>query len=212
MSDGPSVSASDPLASLPAATADAVRAELRAGERVAYAAVPAPRPYAQFTPLAALSKRFEPIFAAVGSLFAVISVTMLLVDGFDYDLLLPVVMAPGLVLFGLFEWMRVRGVRRKAESSACLVTDQRAILLETAPERAVHAVEARDISEVYCWPASSASGEIRFRIGDAPNAEPTLWVVPDPRACEAAMRSLQARAGSDTTGGGQSMAAGAPSA
>ena len=30
----------DPLASLPAATADAVRAELRAGERVAYAAVP----------------------------------------------------------------------------------------------------------------------------------------------------------------------------
>ena len=212
MSADPSVSPRDPLASLPVATAAAVRAELRAGERVAYAAVPAPLPYAQFTPAVARAKRFELITAPIGTLVAVISVTMLLVDGFDSGFLLPLLLAPSLVLAGLFEWMRVRGVRRKAESSACLVTDQRAILLETAPVRAVHAVEARDISEVYCWPASAASGEVRFRIGDAPNAEPTLWVVPDPRACEAAMRSLQARAGSGATDAGRGAAAGAPSA
>ena len=190
MSADPSVSPRDPLASLPVATAAAVRAELRAGERVAYAAVPAPMPYAQFTPAVARAKRFELIAAAVGILLAVISVILLLVDGFDTAVLLPLLLAPSLALGGLFEWMRVRSVRRNAESSACLVTDQRAILLETAPVRAVHAVEARDISEVYCWPASAASGEVRFRIGDAPNAEPTLWVVPDPLACEAALRAI----------------------
>jgi hypothetical protein len=212
MSTDPSVSPRDPLASLPAATATAVRAELRAGERVAYASVPLPLPYAQFTPVVALGKRFAPGAAAVGTLLAVISVILLLVDGFETLLLLPLLLVPGLALRGLLEWMRVRSVRRKAESSACLVTDQRAILLETAPERTVNAVEARDISEVYCWPASTAIGEIRSRIGNAPNAEPTLWVVPDPRACEAAMRALQARAGSAAAGGGHSAAASAPSA
>jgi hypothetical protein len=196
MPNGSYDTAAAALASLPAETAGAVRAELRAGERVAYAAVPIPMPYAQFTPAIARVKRFELIAAGAGTALAVISVIMLLVDGFDSVFLIPLLVAPSMALGGLFEWMRVRSVRRKAESSACLVTDQRAILLETAPERSVHAVEARDIREVYCWPTSAASGEIRFRVGDPPNAEPFRWHVPNPHACEAAMRALQARSNS----------------
>lgn len=187
----PSATATDPLASLPAATVDAVRAELRAGERVIYAAAPVPMPYAQFTPSVAAQRRIELAAGTLGLVCVVVAAVMLATAGFDSSYVIPILIGFGPAIGGIVEWLRIRRVRRDAAHSACVVTNQRTMLLEASPGRAVRAVEARDITEVYARSTSAARGEVRFRIGRGAHDEPSCWHVPNPRACEAAMTALR---------------------
>lgn len=129
------MNSADPLAGLPGATADAVRAELRAGERVAYAGVP-----------------------------------MTMYDAGD---------------------LRAQMISSFVPLSACVVTDQRAILLATWPSRSVLSIEARDITEVFCWIVSPKCGHVRFQGGIQSTEANSLMYVPNPRACEAAMAALR---------------------
>ena len=190
MPNGSHDTAAAALASLPAETAGAVRAELRAGEQVTYAAVPVPMPYAQFTPSVAALRRIELAAGALGLACVVVAMVMLATAGFDSAYLMPILIGFGPAIGAIGEWLRIRRVRRDAARSACVVTNQRAMLLETSPGRALRAVEARDIQEIYSWPTSAARGEIRFRGGAGSTDEPSCWFVPNPRSCEAAMRAL----------------------
>lgn len=192
MSNGFNDTSADELNSLPAETAGAVRAELRAGEQVTYAAVPVPMPYAQFTPSVAVLRRIELAAGALGLACVVVAMVMLATAGFDSAYLMPILIGFGPASGAILEWLRIRRVQREAARSAYVVTNQRAILLETSPGRAVRAVDARDITEVYARSTSAARGEVRFRVGAGKHDESWSWYVTNPRACEAAMRGLTA--------------------
>ena len=181
----------DPLASLPAATADAVRAELRAGERVAYAGVPM-----TMYDAGDLRARMMCFFMPLG-LVLMIGCTIGLIASlnFDWETHSQFLVLSGGLLFSeammANDWFTMRNARRKAARSACVVTDQRAILLATSPSRSVLSIEARDITEVFCWIVSPKCGHVRFQGGVQSTEANSLMYVPNPRACEAAMAALR---------------------
>ena len=187
----PSATTIDPLASLPPATADAVRAELRAGERVAYAAVPV-------TALDAgtwggMGVKSLVIVAIVALGFALLGSVALFTFGelsafeFIRGILTPTCL---LGITAVFIWY-LRLARRIAAAGAYVVTDQRVILLETWPARAIRACESRDITEVYCWMISPKFGNIRLNAKATLDRTESRWYLPNPRACEAAMAALR---------------------
>ena len=180
----------DPLASLPAATADAVRAELRAGERVAYAGVPM-----TMYDAGDLRARMVCFLMPLG-LVLMIGCTIGLIASliFDWETHSQFLGMSGGFLFVEVmmanDWFTMRNARRKAARSACVVTNQRAILLATSPSRSVLSIEARDITEVFCWIVSPKCGHVRFQGGVQSTEANSLMYVPNPRACEAAMATL----------------------
>ncbi len=181
----------DPLASLPAATADAVRAELRAGERVAYAGVPM-----TMYDAGDLRARMVCFLMPLG-LVLMIGCTIGLIASliFDWETHSQFLGMSGGFLFVEVmmanDWFTMRNARRKAARSACVVTNQRAILLATSPSRSVLSIEARDITEVFCWIVSPKCGHVRFQGGVQSTEANSLMYVPNPRACEAAMATLR---------------------
>jgi hypothetical protein len=181
----------DPLASLPAATADAVRAELRAGERVAYAGVPM-----TMYDAGDLRARMVSSLMPLG-LVLMIGCTIGLIASliFDWETHSQFLGMSGGFLFVEVmmanDWFTMRNARRKAARSACVVTDQRAILLATWPSRSVLSIEARDITEVFCWIVSPKCGHVRFQGGVQSTEANSLMYLPNPRACEAAMAALR---------------------
>jgi hypothetical protein len=181
----------DPLASLPAATADAVRAELRAGERVAYAGVPMSMYDAG--DLRARMVWFLVPFALVLMTGCILLLIPTLIFGWDgaANLVGMAGACLGAEALTAPEWFTMRDARRKAARSACVVTDQRAILLATWPTRSVLSIEARDITEVFCWIVSPKCGHVRFQGGVQSTEANSLMYVPNPRACEAAMAVLR---------------------
>ena len=95
--------------------------------------------------------------------------------------------------------VQARHARRKAASSAWVVTDRRALGITTWPERSVISIAPDDIEEVYCWIVSPNCGNVRFKSGIRSTAANALMYVPEPRTCEAAMRALvPAHSNSDT--------------
>lgn len=185
-------SAADPLASLPATTSAAIRTELREGERVAYAAVPV-------TALDAgtwggMGVKSMVVVAIVALGFALLGSVALFtfgeVSAFEFigDILTPTCL---LGMTAVFIWY-LRLARRIAAAGAYVVTDQRVILLETWPARAMKACESRDIAEVYCWMISPKFGNIRLNGKATLDRTESPWYLPNPRACEAAMHALQA--------------------
>jgi hypothetical protein len=187
----PSATATDPLANLPAATADAVRAELRAGERVAYAGVPM-----TMYDAGDLRARMVCFLMPLG-LVLMIGCTIGLIASlnFDWETHSQFLVLSGGLLFSEVmmanDWFTMRNARRKAARSACVVTDQRVILLATSPSRSVLSIEARDIAEVFCWIVSPKCGHVRFQGGVQSTEANSLMYVPNPRACEAAMAALR---------------------
>lgn len=184
------MNSADPLAGLPGATADAVRAELRAGERVAYAGVPM-----TMYDAGDLRARMVWFFVPLG-LVLMIGCTIGLIASlsFDWETHSQFLGLSGGLLFSEVmmanDWFTMRDARRKAARSACVVTDQRAILLATWPSRSVLSIEARDITEVFCWIVSPKCGHVRFQGGIQSTEANSLMYVPNPRTCEAAMRAL----------------------
>ena len=191
MTTAPSATATDPLANLPAATADAVRAELRAGERVAYAGVPM-----TMYDAGDLRARMVCFLMPLG-LVLMIGCTIGLIASlnFDWETHSQFLVLSGGLLFSEVmmanDWFTMRNARRKAARSACVVTDQRVILLATSPSRSVLSIEARDITEVFCWIVSPKCGHVRFQGGVQSTEANSLMYVPNPRACEAAMAALR---------------------
>jgi hypothetical protein len=181
----------DPLASLPAATADAVRAELRAGERVAYAGVPMTMYDAG--DLRARMVLFLVPLALVLMTGCILLLIPTLIFGWDgaANLVGMTGVCLGVEALMSADWFTMRNARRKAARSACVVTDQRAILLATSPSRSVLSIEARDITEVFCWIVSPKCGHVRFQGGVQSTEANSLMYVPNPRACEAAMAALR---------------------
>ena len=191
MSADPSVSPRDPLASLPVATADAVRAELHAGERVAYAAVPVTAIDAGTWGGMGL-KSLAVIAIGASSVSLLGSIALFVAGEFSVFNLMNGIFMPTCVLgmLACHIWF-VRHGRRRAADGAYVVTDQRLVLLETWPRHSARSFEARDITEVYYWMISPKFGNMRL------NGKATLdqiemrWYVPNPLACEAALRALQ---------------------
>ena len=181
----------DPLASLPAATAEAVRAELRAGERVAYAAVPVTALDAgTWGGIGVKSMAVVAIIACGFALFGSIAVFIageLRVHELIMGIFIPTCL---LGMTAVFIWY-LRLARRIAAAGAYVVTDQRVILLETWPARAMRACESRDITEVYCWMISPKFGNIRLNGKATLDRIESRWYLPNPRACEAAMAALR---------------------
>lgn len=177
----------DPLASLPAATADAVRAELR----VAYAGVSISMYDAG--DLRARMVWFLVPFALVLMTGCILLLIPTLIFGWDgaANLVGMTGACLGAEALTAPEWFTMRDARRKAARSACVVTDQRAILLATWPTRSVLSIEARDITEVFCWIVSPKCGHVRFQGGVQSTEANSLMYVPNPRACEAAMLALR---------------------
>ena len=93
-------------------------------------------------------------------------------------------------MLACFIWY-LRHARRRAAAGAYVVTDQRLILLETWPSHVARSVEARDIIEVYCWMISPRFGDIRLDGKATLDQIEMRWYVPNPRACEAAIRRLR---------------------
>ena len=124
-------SAADPLASLPATTSAAIRAELREGERVAYAAVPVTALDAgTWGGMGVKSMVVVAIIACGFALFGSIAVFIageLRVHELIIGILTPTCL---LGMTAVFIWY-LRLARRIAAAGAYVVTDQRVILLET---------------------------------------------------------------------------------
>jgi hypothetical protein len=187
------VNGADAIAILPFASADELRRALRSSERVVFAAVP----------LAAVdsgepgwgsARWLLPFFIVAGSALLVASV-LLSVFGEEpwHDTLFRVMLSASMLAWAIRRTASVRAQRRIAASSVTAVTDQRVILLSTAPQRTVLSIEGRDIDEVYCRMVSPKCGHVRFAGGVASSQANALMYVPNPHACEAAMRALQAR-------------------
>jgi hypothetical protein len=183
----------DTLADLPSATADAIRAELREGERVAYAAVPVTALDAgTWGGMGVKSMVVGAIIACGFALFGSIAVFIageLRVHELIMGIFIPTCW---LGMAWVFIWY-LRLARRIAAAGAYVVTDQRVILLETWPARAMSACESRDITEVYCWMISPKFGNIRLNGKATLDRTESRWYLPHPRACEAAVRELLAR-------------------
>lgn len=179
------------LAQLPAETAAAVRAELAIGERVVYAGVPR----SAFDSGDLTARLRGPLLLWPGlavSLFAwIIGVVLLAIGSVGafqgaVDLFMPTLLVGG---FGA-ALVEARRTRRKAASSVWVVTDRRALSITTWPERSAVSITPDSIEEVYCWVVSPLCGHVRFRSGIRSTQANALMYVPNPRACEAAMRAL----------------------
>ena len=179
------------LAKLPAETAAAVHAELALGEQVVYAGVPR----SEFDSGELACTLRGPLLLWPGlaaSLAAWVVAAALLVTGArgvlqgTIDVFMATVLIVG--LGGLL--VHARHARRKAASSAWVVTDRRALRITAWPERSVISIAPDDIEEVYCWIVSPACGNVRFRSGIRSTEANALMYVPDPRACETAMCAL----------------------
>ena len=179
------------LAQLPSEAAAAVRAELAPGEQVVYAGVPR----SEFDSGQLACTLRGPLLLWPGlaaSLFALVIGAALLVTGArgvlqgTIDVFMATVLIVG--LGGLL--VQARHARRKAASSAWVVTGRRALGITTWPERSVISIAPDDIEEVYCWIVSPNCGNVRFKSDIRSTAANALMYVPEPRTCEAAMRAL----------------------
>ena len=181
----------DPLASLPPATADAVRAELRADERVAYAAVPVTAPDAGTW--SGMGVKSMLVVGIIASSVALLGSTALFIAGElrVSDLLMGIFTPTCLLGMTAVFISYLRNARRVAAAGGFVVTDQRLILLETWPIHAVRSFEGRDITEVYCWMISPKFGNIRLNGKATLDRTESRWYVPSPLACEEALRALQ---------------------
>lgn len=178
---------------LPPSLEASLRAELRPGEQVSFAAVPMTR-FDSGELLGMLEKWAVPIALSLVLIAFVGSVILLVAGEFDFRDVLERLALPSVLSMTMFmALLRNRDQRRKAARSVYAVTDQRVILLSTWPERSVLSVEGRGIREVYRWPVSPKCGHVRFAGGLVSSEANALMYVPNPRACEAAMRELQAR-------------------
>ena len=185
------VDSSGPLASLPAATADAVRAELRAGERVVYAAVPVTALDAGTWSGMGVKSMVAVAIVALG--FALLgSVALLIYGEFSVFEFIRGILTPTCLLgiTAVFIWY-LRHARRRAAAGAFVVTDQRLILLETWPGHVARSFEARDITEVYYWMISPKFGNIRLNGKATLDRIESRWYVPNPLACETAVSALR---------------------
>ena len=192
MSDETHVANSVSPAGLPPATADALRAELRAGERVVYAAVPVTALDAGTWSGMGVKSLVAVAIVALG--FALLgSVALLIYGEFSVLEFIRGILTPTCLLgiTAVFIWY-LRHARRRAAAGAFVVTDQRLILLETWPGHVARSFEARDITEVYYWMISPKFGNIRLNGKATLDRIESRWYVPKPLACEAALRALRA--------------------
>ena len=187
------MNADDVVASLPSASADALRCELRPGETVAWAEVPFSRDsagdFAARIGRVLLTIAFLLFFSAFAGQIALVAVGATVWWRALPHLALPVV----LLGFTWAIWRARAASRRLAASSVLAVTDQRVLRVATWPAQSVRSIEARDITEVFCWIVSEQCGNVRLAGSAASSEANALMYVPNPRACEAAIRALQAR-------------------
>lgn len=175
---------------LPAELEHALRAELRPDERVVFAAVPLGAPDAGDL-TARLRLRLVPAALGLAALILVGQIALIVAGEYDLPPAATAVLVPSALLLVMSaEFRRIRAARRTAAGSVLAVTDQRAIILATVPIRSIRSIEAREIDEVYRWTVSPACGHVRFRSATRADEVNALMFVPDPRACEAAMRAL----------------------
>ena len=182
---------------LPPHLESALRGELRPGEQVAFAAVPIAA-VDSGEPRWVMDRWLLPVLLVAFATLFVGSVLLLYFGDRGWlDKIPKTMLAAALALSAYVRFGSIRAQRRKAASSITAVTDQRVILLSTWPERSVLSIEARDITEVFCWTVSPKCGHFRFAGGLASTEANALMYVPNPRACETALRELQARSSGD---------------
>ena len=168
-----------------------LRAELRPGEQVAFAAVPIAS-VDSGEPGWMMDRWLLPVLLFAFATLSVGSVLLLFFGEREWlDKIPTTMLAAVLALSAYVRFGSIRAQRRKAASSTIAVTDQRLILLATWPSRSVLSIEARDITEVFCWIVSPKCGHVRFQGGVQSTEANSLMYVPNPRACEAAMAALR---------------------
>ena len=193
----------DALARLAPAAADAVRATLAPGERIAYAGAPlSPHDAGDWT---ARIRGASVVVAFVASLLGAGGQVVLIATGETpvwkglLDILLPAI----LFLGAGATLAKIRLDRRKAAASAVVVTDRRAILVsppdwatsasqERRPGPTVLTIGPEDIDEIFRWTVSPKCGHVRFSGGIRSTHANALMFVPDAAACETAMRAVAA--------------------
>jgi len=181
---------------LPTAVDAAVRAELRAGEVVAYARSPLSMhedgPWSARLVWVFLS--LGPIFVA-GLLGLALIATAEVVSGtrpLDWDFAVVLLGAVFTALAASGDvWGIVRG-RRTARRSAVVVTNQRILIVHTWPARTVLAWEGHEITQCVRTPHTTRCGHVRFLDGLYSHDGNALMRVPDPHACAAAVGALLA--------------------
>lgn len=181
---------------LPPRLEAAVRAELRAGEVVAYARSPLSMhedgPWS--ARLVWVFMALGPIVAA-GMLISALLATAEVVSGarpLDWDF---AVVLLGAVFTALAASGDVRGIvrdRRRSRRSAVVVTNQRILIVHTWPARTVLAWEGHEITQCVRTPHTTRCGHVRFLDGLYSHEGNALMRVPDPHACAAAVGALLA--------------------
>ncbi|MCX5651220.1 MAG: hypothetical protein NTU45_07505 [Planctomycetota bacterium] len=174
----------------------ALRAELRAGEVVAYARSPLSMhedgPWSARLVWAFMA--LGPIVAA-GTLVKALLATAEVVSGarpLDWDFAVLLLGAFFLSLAGWGDAWRIARDRRRSRRSAVVVTNQRILIVHTWPARSVLAWEGNEIRQCVRTPHTTRCGHVRFLDGLYSNEQNALMRVPDPHACAAAVGALLA--------------------
>ncbi|MBI1302853.1 MAG: hypothetical protein GC172_03575 [Phycisphaera sp.] len=173
---------------------DAVRAQLRPGERIAYAR----SPFSEHDD-GSLVARLTAGLVVVGPLVALGSLGEFVVEASSvvsgtkdagWDLVRSLVT---LVVVAFTVWREVdryRHARRAARNSAAVVTTERILMVSTWPTPAVSAWEARDIVQCVRTPYNARCGHVRFLSGLYSHEGNALMRVPLPEACASAIGAL----------------------
>ena len=179
---------------LPTAVDAAVRAELRAGEVVAYARSPLSMhedgPWS--ARLVWVRMALGPI-VATGTLVKALLARAEIVSGarpLDWDF---AVLLLGAFFLSLAGWGDAWGIardRRRARRSAVVVTNQRILIVHTWPARTVLAWEGHEITRCVRTAHTTRCGHVRFLDGLYSHEQNVLMRVPDPHACAAAVGAL----------------------
>ena len=179
---------------LPTAVDAAVRAELRAGEVVAYARSPL-----SMHEDGPWSARLVWVFMALGPIVALGALGSALLAAaevlsgarpLDWDF---AVLLLGAFFLSLAAWGDAWGIvrdRRRARRSAVVVTNQRILIVHTWPECSVLAWEGHEITQCVRTPHTTRCGHVRFLDGLYSHERNALMRVPDPKACAAAVSAL----------------------